>query len=145
MTTASDRCHSPSRHMSPSRQTKRVQGLPVLHKAYPNHWVFDQHPLFNDVSGEFDVYDRWQAWERLAVLVHDDVLAHKATSKQLNHVFAMPAYRPTSTLQELAAQCGATFASDRISTLEALDPVQALARERKQVWHICSSSLAQCV
>ena len=110
-----------------------MQGLPLLRRAYPNHWVFADHQLFADTTGEFDLHGKWTEWEHLAVLVHDDVLQHKVNSKMLNCTFALPAYTPPRTLRELAAGIEASWAVNEMSSVDVADPIQAMAHARRQV------------
>lgn len=112
-----------------------MQALPMVERVYPGHWVFEEHPLFNDETGVFDVEGRWDSWSRLAAMTYDAAEEHQRVSALVYGATACAPFKPSHELARLAMQLGATWAADRLSAVEAADPVKAVSRRLRAVRH----------
>jgi hypothetical protein len=116
-----------------------VQTLPLLEKAYPQHWVFNEHPLFKDEDGLADLDGLWDRWARLALLATSSVREHLRLAQSVHGADACPPFMPNRQLAVLAADFGATWATDRVSSLAKMDPIGALLDHDAKVDTLCLS------
>lgn len=110
-----------------------MQCLPVLKKLYPEHWVFERHPLF----ALSDPPEEWEAWESVQWDVFKDVERHIHKHRNLQ-LPRTPSYLPPRWLKQRAGACGATWATEVYLTHMELNPGRGLAlmeasRQDKQV------------
>jgi hypothetical protein len=116
-----------------------VQTLPLLEKAYPQHWVFNEHPLFKDEDSLADLDGLWDRWARLALLATSSVLEHLRLAQSVHGADACPPFMPNRQLAVLAADLSATWATDRVSSLATMDPIGGLLDHDAKVDTLCLS------
>jgi hypothetical protein len=116
-----------------------VQTLPLLEKAYPQHWVFNEHLLFKDEDGLADLNGLWDRWAQLALLATSSVREHLRLAQSVHGADACPPFMPNRQLAVLAADFGATWATDRVSSLATMDPIGSLLENDAKVDTLCLS------
>jgi hypothetical protein len=105
--------------------TTGVQVLPVLRKLYPEHWIFSEHPIFQNFE-DGDVPQAWEVWELLQWDTFTSVERFIEKFKNLQF-HKSPEYVAELSLQQRAATAGATWATAYQPSAMVANPARQLA------------------
>jgi hypothetical protein len=108
-----------------------AQGLPILEKLYPRHWIFKEHPSLDAIEDPWSdesVHRTWADWSQLQWDTFCHVSEHVKQSESCGlHAQRTPDFAPPPVLLQLALRIGATWTQwDRIPAAKR-NPGAALA------------------
>ena len=134
MTVGKGICMAP-RMCEVSSCAPHVQGLPIIERTYPTHWLVLEHPCSNADEPDLDPsLGTYEAWSTVQYSVFCAARAHVTLAAECNNGDApLPTFAPSPALQQQCAKIGAQLISSKKAELQKSDPFLRLADRRNKV------------
>ncbi len=105
-----------------------VQGLPILERMYPKHWIFREHPRLVAIGLDDPEHNVWEDWSRLTWDTFCHVSEHLQKSEECGlHSQRTPDFSPSPALLQGALRLGAIWTQWDRTPAEKLNPGLAMA------------------
>jgi hypothetical protein len=113
------------------RKIAILQGLPILEKLYPAHWIFKEHPSL-DAAGTLcaddAAHNTWADWSVLTWDTFCHVSEHVQKSEACGlHIQGTPDFSPPPALLQGACSLGAKWTQWDRTPAEKVNPGFAIA------------------
>lgn len=108
-----------------------LQGLPILEKLYPRHWIFKEHPSLDAIDQlwtDESAHCTWALWSQLQWHTFCHVSEHLERSEGCGlHAQRTPDFSPPPALLQAALQVGAKWTQWDRTPEAKINPGAAIA------------------